>query len=231
MVIVQEEPLHGGHSVPRFHACKMVGTPIIDYLYQHLSTDIDMHSIGGKAQLAEKAKPLLATIPKGIYKQLALRRLESLVGVSLGSDNAAPRAQNTRPPRAKKDEGLTAMSRAVLLCLQYPAVVHTVAADDYDISAELPGADILLKLIAYSDSTPDITTARLLERFRDSQSYSYLIKLASKPFYPDGRELDLEAAEAEFQYSIDRLKQRSRQTLTDKINQSERTGLLGLKRR
>jgi len=193
--------------------------PIIDYLYQHLSTDIDMHSIGGKAQLAEKAKPLLATIPKGIYKQLALRRLESLVGVSLGSDNAAPRTQNTRPPRAKSDEGLTAMSRAVLLCLQYPAVVHTVAADDYDISAELPGADILselpgadilLKLIAYSDSTPDITTARLLERFRDSQSYSY---------------------EAEFQYSIDRLKQRSRQTLTDKINQSERTGLLGLKRR
>jgi len=72
---------------------------------------------------------------------------------------------------------------------------------------------------------------RLLERFRDSQSYGYLVKLASKPFYPDGRELNLDAAQAEFKYSIDRLNQRSRQTLADKINQSERKGLLGLKRR
>ncbi len=205
--------------------------PIIDYLYQYLSSDLDMSGIGGKAQLAEKAKPLLATIPKGIYKQLALRRLETLIGLSLGSEKAGSRPQPTRPPRNQGDAGLTAMSRAVLLCLQYPSVVQTIAPDDYDLNPELPGADVLLKLIAYCDSTPDITTARLLERFREGQSHAYLVKLATKPYYPDGRELDQTSAELEFAHSIGRLKERSQQKLADRVDPSARTGLLGLKRR
>jgi len=203
--------------------------PIIDYLYQHLSADVDMKSIGGKAQLAEKAKPLLATIPKGIYKQLALRRLETLIGLSLGSERAA--APAVTQPRKRGDEGLTAMSRSVLLCLQYPSVVQSIPVDDFDINPTLPGADVLLKLIAFCDSSPDITTARLLERFRQSQSYSYLVKLATKPYYPDGRELDLPSAEQEFMHSIGRLRERSQQTLSDKVELSARKGLLGLKRR
>ena len=205
--------------------------PIIDYLYQYLSSDLDMSGIGGKAQLAEKAKPLLATIPKGIYKQLALRRLETLIGLSLGSEKAGSRPQAARPPRNRGDAGLTAMSRAVLLCLQYPSVVHTIAPDDYDVNPELPGADVLLKLIAYCDSTPDITTARLLERFREGQSHAYLVKLATKPYYPDGRELDQTSAELEFAHCIGRLKERSQQKLADRVAPSARTGLLGLKRR
>lgn len=205
--------------------------PIIDYLYQYLSSDLDMSGIGGKAQLAEKAKPLLATIPKGIYKQLALRRLETLIGLSLGSEKAGSRPQAARPPRNRDDAGLTAMSRAVLLCLQYPSVVQTIAPDDYDVNPDLPGADVLLKLIAYCDSTPDITTARLLEKFREGQSHAYLVKLATKPYYPDRRELDQTSAELEFAHCIGRLKERSQQKLADRVDPSARTGLLGLKRR
>ncbi len=205
--------------------------PIVDYLYQYLSSDIDISSIGGKAQLAEKAKPLLATIPKGIYKQLSLRRLETLIGLSLGSDSAAVKAQAQPPRRKQGDTGLTAMSRAVLLCLQNPELVQTIPPDDYDINPDMPGADVLLKLIAYCDSTPDITTARLLERFREGQSYSYLVKLASKSYYPDDRELDLDSATAEFKHCIARLRERSQQTLADKVAPAARTGLLGLKRR
>lgn len=205
--------------------------PIIDYLYQYLSSDLDMSGIGGKAQLAEKAKPLLATIPKGIYKQLALRRLEALIGLSLGSEKAGSAVKSVRPPRNRGDAGLTAMSRAVLLCLQYPGVVKTIPPDDYDVNPELPGADVLLKLIAYCDGSPDITTARLLERFREGQSHAYLVKLATKPYYPDGRELDQTSAELEFAHCISRLKERSQQKLTDRVDPAARTGLLGLKRR
>jgi len=205
--------------------------PIIDYLYQYLSADIDMTSIGGKAQLAEKAKPLLATIPKGIYKQLAIRRLETLIGLPLGSEKAG--ATLSRKPAARKKDhgGLTAMSRAVLLCLQHPSVVKTIPADDFEINPELPGAHVLLKLISYCDDTPDITTARLLERFRENQGYEYLVKLATKSYYPDGRELDQESADNEFAHSIKLVRERSQQKLADKVELSERKGLLGLKRR
>lgn len=204
--------------------------PIVDYLYQYLSADVDMTGIGGKAQLAEKAKPLLATIPKGIYKQLALRRLETLIGLSLGSEKAGAPPQKPAP-RSKDHGGLTAMSRAVLLCLQHPTVVSKIPADDFVINQELPGAHVLLKLIAYCDGDPEITTARLLERFRDTQGYDYLVKLATKPYYPDGRELDQESADAEFVHSIKLLRDRSKQKMSDKVELSNRKGLLGINRR
>ena len=207
-------------------------TPIIDYLYEHLSSELDMTGIGGKATLAEKAKPLLASIPRGVYKQLALRRLETLIGVSLGSDRAGtPAPARQRQPSPGQDAGLTPMSRAILLCLQNPLVVQAVPPDDYEISQQLPGADVLLKLIAYCDSEPAISTARLLERFRDTGRYEHLVKLATKPYYPDGRDIEDEAARAEFAHNIARLRERSRQTLADKVELSARTGLLGLKRR
>ena len=193
-----------------------------------------MTGIGGKATLAEKARPLLASIPKSVYKQLALRRLETLIGISLGSDRVgtqAPAPNRQRQSPSGQDAGLTPMSRAVLLCLQKPSVVQTVPPDDYEISPQLPGADVLLKLIGYCDSEPDISTARLLERFRDTGRYDHLVKLATKPYYPDGKEIEDEAARVEFVHNIARLRERSRQTLADKVDVSARTGLLSLKRR
>lgn len=203
--------------------------PIIDYLYQHLAAEVDMKSIGGKAQLAQKAKPLVATIPKGVYRQLALRRLESLIGLPLGSEHQAAPPRQARPPA--DDSGLTPMSRAVLLCLQFPQVVREVPPDDFDISPNLPGADVLMKLIGYCDAEPDISTARLLERFKGGNRHGFLLKLAVKPYYPDARELDPDAAAREFIHCIGRLRQRSHQTMTDKVELSKRTGLLGLRRR
>lgn len=205
--------------------------PIIDFLYQHLASDVDMKSIGGKATLAEKSKPLLATIPAGVYKQLAMRRLESLIGLSMGSEKAV-HASKPQPTNRKREEGgLTPMSRAVLLCLQHPQVVGHVPADDYEISQELPGSDVLLKLIAYCDADSSITTARLLERFTDTDRYQYLVKLATKPYWPDGRDLDPQTAIDEFAHCIARLRERSRKTSTDKVELSARQGLLGIVRR
>ncbi|MFK7993021.1 MAG: DNA primase [Granulosicoccus sp.] len=207
--------------------------PIIDFLYQHLANDVDMKSIGGKAQLAEKSKPLLATIPAGVYKQLAMQRLESLIGLSMGSEHAvhAGKPPPTTPATKRDEGGLTPMSRAVLLCLQHPQVVQHVPADEYEISTSLPGADVLLKLIALCDADPAITTARLLERFADTDPYQYLVKLATKSYWPDKRELDEKTAIGEFVHCIARLRERSRKTSADKVELSARQGLLGIVRR
>ena len=62
--------------------------PIIDYLYQHLAEDLDLDGIGGRAQLADKAKPLVEKIPQVVYRELALRRLEQLIGVPLGGQGS-----------------------------------------------------------------------------------------------------------------------------------------------
>jgi DNA primase len=204
---------------------------IVDFLYQYLASDLDMRSIGGKAQLAEKVKPMLSTLPSGIYKQLAIQRLESLIGISIGAQQAASTAYKPRTAGPRAEGGLTPMRRAVLLCLQHPQIVQSIPADDIEINPDLAGASLLLKLIAYCDADPTMTTARLLERFSDTDDHKYLVKLATKDYWPDGRELVEQTASSEFVYSLGKLKERSRKTLADKVELSARRGLLNIVKR
>lgn len=205
--------------------------PIIDFLYQHLSTDIDMTSIGGKAQLADKAKPLLATIPKSIYKQLALRRLESLIGLSLGSSQSIHTPAPTSNRSRFDEQGLTPMRRAILICLQHPAVVQSIPPDDIDMDPALPGAQLLMKIIGYCDSDKGMTTARLLERFRDTEHHAVLVKLASKSYWPDNRELDSATAKQDFSACIDKLRQQSQKKMVGKVDSKNAVGLIGIAKR
>jgi len=201
---------------------------IIDFLYEHLASDLDMSSIGGKANLADKVKPLLETIPPSVYKQLATRKLETLIGLSMGSERAgAPRARN-KPSKQYNNDNLTAMSRAVLLALQHPAMIAQHNTQGFNIDHNQRGSDVLLKIIDYCQTEPGITTARLLERFRDSANYGFLSNLAVKSYWPDNRELDEQTALAEFTHSLNQLQARSLKTDAVKVEQSARTGLLSI---
>lgn len=202
---------------------------IIDFLYTHLAADIDMSSIGGKASLADKAKPLLESIPAGVYKQLATRRLETLIGLSMGSEKAGARTRAPRPRSALPQSGnLTAMSRAVLLALQHPGIFAQLDHKAIAVDQSIRGADVLGEIIALCTSDPSISTARLLERFRDKPNHDYLSSLAVKPYWPDNRELDEATAEQEFMHCIKQLQQRSLKTDASKVDASARTGLLSI---
>ena len=58
------------------------GLDLSDFLIKKLANAIDMKSIDGKARLAEKAKPLINQIPKGIFKELILEKLSASIGLS-----------------------------------------------------------------------------------------------------------------------------------------------------
>ncbi len=203
-------------------------TPIIDFLYNYLSADIDTSSIGGKAQLAEKAKPLVQTMPAGVYKKLALQRLENLLGIEMGSRRVSRPQTKTNPGAALGKGNMTVMSRAVLLTLQHPSLVGEMDPDQFEINESVAGADVLLKLVGYAYADPTITTARLLERFREAPNYNYLQSLATRSLFPDGREIEIEDARAEYTACIELLKTRSLKTHTDQLPPSARTGLFSI---
>ncbi len=211
---------------------------IIDFMYQHLSSNLAMSEIGGKAKLAEKARPLLKTIPNGVYKQLATRRLETLIGLPMGSDSAghgsaapAHGQSYNSANRGNHNQGLTSMSRAVMLVLQQPSVVNSIPHEQYQFDRQIKGADVLLTLIAHCQQDHGINTARLLERFRDDPNHAFLNKLAIKSYLPDNSELDEATAESEFAHSIEQLNKRSQQTDAEKVSAAARTGLLSIKKK
>lgn len=206
---------------------------IIDFLYDHLASDLDLTSIGGKANLADKVKPLLETIPPSVYKQLATRKLETLIGLSVSSNMSnkyagAPRSNQKPGRRFNNNDNLTAMSRAVLLALQYPATIAQMNMQNIHIDQNLRGSDVLLKIIDYCQSEPDITTARLLERFRESPTFAHLSNLAAKPYRPDNPELDEQTARDEFTHSLKQLQALSQKTEASKVEASARIGLLSV---
>ena len=102
------------------------------------------------------------------------------------------------------------MSRAVLLLLQHPTVVAAVPGELLDVDPALRGADVLNRLIEDCEAEPAISTARLLERFRDTPLHAYLNKLAIKPYWPDQRELDSDTAAADFRACLEALQRKSR---------------------
>jgi len=216
----------GGHA--GFQDLLSTRQSIIDFLYDHLASDIDMTSIGGKATLADKAKPLLQTIPPSIYKQLATRKLETMIGIPLGSEKLGAPAQAKRRAPQNNNDNLTAMSRAVLLALQHPAMISRQDQEKMSIDSDIRGSSVLIKMIEMCKAEPQITTARLLERFRESANYDFLSSLAVKPYWPDNRELDEETAETEFTHSLEQIKARGLKTDASKVDASLRTGLLSI---
>lgn len=56
-------------------------TPLEDFFFDKLSVDIDVSSIEGKARLSNLAKPLLKSLPHGVYGQLMKDKLAQLMGI------------------------------------------------------------------------------------------------------------------------------------------------------
>jgi len=183
-----------------FHALLEARVPIVEFLYEHLASEIDTSGIGGKAQLAERARPVLATIPRGVYRTLAVRRFEEIVGVPMGMDERASparvpssrardvagesardgyaRPRNTGGATHIDDIGRKQIVRAMMLILQHPIVVGMLPVESFEFDDTLPGADVLLELVAHCEKAPEITTGRLLERFRGRACHTRLTELA-----------------------------------------------------
>ncbi|MBS0396135.1 MAG: DNA primase, partial [Proteobacteria bacterium] len=49
--------------------------PLSEYLVRHLAAEVDLGSVDGRARLAELARPLIARIPEGVYRELLTERL------------------------------------------------------------------------------------------------------------------------------------------------------------
>ncbi len=162
--------------------------PLSDYLLEHLQSQVDMSALDGRARLAELARPLLARIPDGIYKDLLVGRLAKLVGVD--PDRLTGIVAGDRPP----DRGFRPAARgaprpgnarsslirqAIALVLQHPssASAATIPANLAEVT--LKGLPLLCELLEICRETPDIGTAGLIERWRDKPEYSHLLALVA----------------------------------------------------
>ncbi len=213
-------------------------TPLADYLIQGVRADVDTTSIGGRARIAERARPLLQTMPRGVYHDLLIDRLAGEIGTSgerLRQDLAGTSPERT-PARAREPAAgrksppvrMTPMRTAIALILQNPELAHGIPEDHPAVDDGVKGASLLADLRAKIVRDPHMSSARLLEAYRDTPEYHHLERLATHRFATDEALERREALEQELNDALDRLREQARRTrraeLIDAAAKRELTG-------
>jgi DNA primase len=177
--IVREE---GGEA---FRARVNEALPLDKFLFDTLTTQVDMGRMDGKARLVSMARPLINQMPAGALQQMMLDRLSSLTGLS-GEQMGKPPQTKVAPRQRLRSQPLepgqlSPMALAISLLLQNPHLGTKIENPEMLQQLELEGAEHLRQMLQLIKQDEGFNTARLLEHFRDSGVHSYLEKLASYP--------------------------------------------------
>ena len=194
-------------------------TPLPDFLFDTLLKQTDLERMDGRARLAELARPLLGSMPDGPLQELMQARLMELSGVR------RPAAYPVTPRAAKKaDQRLSPLATAVSLLLQHPQLAKEVAPPErltFGSETADTGNRLLSEVHTIASEHPDISSAALVERFRDHDKFRTLEKLATRNHL-------LEAADVTSFYreTIDTIEQQAvSSAITELLRRSTETGL------
>ena len=139
---------------------------------------MDISNAEGLAKLASLAKPLIAKIPKTVFRDLMTKELNQRVGTIVSNTGimreqpAAKTRSNDRGPRYTKTR------LAIALLLRDPGLANK-ALDVEQLSQLLstPGIALLIEMLEILEQQADLSSVSLLERFRGKPAYEHLIKL------------------------------------------------------
>lgn len=150
-------------------------TPLSAYFFAELGRGIQIDTLDGRARLAERARPLLAQIPDGAFRDLMYAELERRTG-----------ARSVRPPRAPAPPVSTTRTplrrslvrEAIALLLQQPQLGARLVPPYPFAGLDRPGVDLLIALLETIRARPEIGPSALLEAYAEHPAFPHLQRLA-----------------------------------------------------
>ncbi|MBN8728047.1 MAG: DNA primase [Xanthomonadales bacterium] len=192
--------------------------PLSQFFFAELGRDVNLASLDGKARLAERARPLLAQVPDGAFRDLMHGELERLSGVSLH----APATRIATARRATASAPRSLVRAAITLLVHRPQLALAVEAPLVAAGLRQPGVELLQELLGLCQAHPAWNTAMLLQHYAGRDEAGALQKLATSADIFD----DHAAAEAEFRDALAGLARQARQQRTDDLLQRQAAGEL-----
>ncbi len=209
-------------GVAGFDARLKVATPLSEFFYAQLSSDVNLTSLDGKARLAERCKPLLAQIPDGAFGDLMRQRLTELTGVGARASSPQTHVPVQRPQRTGGGSQKPSLIRtAITHLLQRPGLALELRPPYAFAALRQPGIELLSELVLLIGERPDITTGALLEQFDGREELPTLQKLAVLDL--PGEDANLRA---EFLHAIGQLDKQVLQQRIEELQQRQREGNL-----
>ncbi len=169
-----------------FRGAVETAMPLDEFLFKHLGDQTTLNRRDGRARMVELARPLLGTVPPGPYKELLTKRLAQISGLDdnryienfIGKDRLRP-DQAPRPTSSSTQKKPSAFIYLISLLLQHPQLIRSFPQVEGLAAINHPVATLLSDLIQILKDDDLLTTAALVERFRDTPHHTRLEKLAA----------------------------------------------------
>ncbi|HET6431944.1 DNA primase [Dyella sp.] len=207
--------------------------PLSDYFFNELSHDVNMSSLDGRARLAERARPLIAKLPDGAFRDLMAQELEKRSGARATFEQPQSQRAMQRPVAVQR----SLVRSAIALLLAQPALAEEVARPYGFLRLDKPGVELLAELIDMARSRPGINPASLVEHYAERPEYPALQKLmaAAAVGEPEAQRTEFFDALARMEQQAisqrrDALVAKSREGALDNAEKSELRELLAAKR-
>ena len=162
-----------------------IAETLSDYFFGHLSSDLDLSKIEGRAQLANKAKPYLEKLPESIFKEMMFARLKELSGWAgldvLENTTTLAFKQHPRTDRKRpQDKGRLSSARvAIALLIQNPRLAEILEQREIDWSdLEFSGAPLFKNILQVIADKNPANVAVLVECYRDTAEEKSIKALA-----------------------------------------------------
>ena len=198
--------------------------PIEEMFFQLLEKEIPIRSLDDKAHFAKRACEYLDAMPQGIFRQFLLNQVAKRLGThvdqirSLLLSSTSP----SSPSFSTQERVLSPAYRAIAALLQKPELITEInPLPDFD-GVQVPGIELLLKLIAILKNFPTLSIGILLGRWDDEAERYHIAQLAA-------HQLPISAEEgllAELKGALSRLQEQQAQNLAETLINKAKTHML-----
>ncbi|MGK2888149.1 MAG: DNA primase [Candidatus Malihini olakiniferum] len=155
--------------------------PLSVFLFDSLQQQVDMSSPEGRTKLGRDALPLISQVPGETLRLYLRQQLGNKLGIldDRQLDKLLPKtaeqAQPYQPPQLKR----TNMRILIGLLVQNPQLAALVTAPDGLVPSKMTGVPLFIELVKTCQAQPGLTTAQLLELYRDNKSGPQLETMAT----------------------------------------------------
>jgi DNA primase len=180
-----------------------------EFLLEKLSKDVDMRQIDGQARLLERARPLINKMADGVMKErlaelIANRaRTETSKLIPQAATSTYRQQKFSRQSRQKLPPSL--LRRVMGFIIQIPELEKLIDKPQKFSTLHLPGILLFIEIVEYLKINPNVTTASILEHWRDHPEGKYLIKLAQQKWLLEKEDGDIEQEFIDAIHEMERL--------------------------
>ena len=151
-----------------------------DYFFGHLSENLDLDSMEGRAALYQKAGPLIGKLPASVFREMMQARLSEISGHGSATRRNKPHRPAQAIQKAATERAKPSNLRIILATLiqqpEYFALVNTQARTE--LERDDKAGPLAKKLFSILEENPGIRCAGIQESFREQAEHGLVLKLS-----------------------------------------------------